>query len=93
MPADPKMDQLAAQVRQSLAAKPPMQATMRLVEDIAAALREDAPDLSDEQIGRVILMVSVDMGRLTERSPTYAKSGVGVANILSMIGAHLYAGG
>lgn len=90
MSASPLIDQLAADVRTRHAAKPPKARVeiRRTARRAAAEIRRDLPDLTDEQVGAVLLRISVFADNLAQAQP--GASARGVAGLLAVAGEHLY---
>lgn len=88
MKENPWVDSLAAEVRSNNPLYPP--AVGRIANMGADALRQQLPDLSDDEIGAVLLCAAKLMAVMDEHAGGDVVDAHGVINTMAVLGATLY---
>jgi hypothetical protein len=90
MTADPRLDRIAAEIRNASSAIP-APATRKAIKIAADGLHTELPDLTTQQIGAVLLWTATTLSQLNQLGPTLGTPGaVYVTNFVAMLGHHLY---
>lgn len=83
-------DQMAAEIHHNTT-KHTIPGLRAIAADCADLIQQELPDLTSEQLGVVVLLLSQLIGKMTVEIKNF-NSPVAVANILALLGAGLYTG-